>query len=90
MAVLIFVVAQLWAAVDLVCAWRLRMRQSRLLEDIARKALENPSDENLRTLMLDVASTHSEELGSRLPVRLRLKHSGADAKPHPEDEGSVG
>ena len=64
---------QAWLAVELICRWRLRWRHSKLQEDIARKALEHPEDEDLRTLLMDVASTHLDELGDRLPTRPRLK-----------------
>jgi hypothetical protein len=71
-AVTVFLTMQLWSAVELVCRWRLRWRITRLQEDIARKAMADPGNDDLRTLLTDVASTHIEEIGPRLPVRPKL------------------
>jgi hypothetical protein len=71
-AVTVLLAMQAWSALELVCRWRLRWRIARLQEDIARKAMEDPGNEDLRTLLADVASTHLEELGTRLPVRPKL------------------
>jgi hypothetical protein len=68
-----FAATQIWTALEVACRWRLRWRVCRLQEDIVRKAMESPDDENLRTLLIDVASTHVDELGHRLPTRPRLK-----------------
>ncbi len=72
LAVLVFVVAQTWIGLEWFCRWRLRWRFSSLQEDIVRKALGDPGNEDIRTLLVDVASTHMAELGDRLPARPRL------------------
>jgi hypothetical protein len=68
-AVVVFLAAQAWIGVELTCRWRLKWRVSRLLEDIAREALRHPENLHLRTLLIDVASTHLDDLGDRLPTR---------------------
>jgi hypothetical protein len=77
--VTVLLATQTWSAVELICRWRLRWRIARLQEDIARKAMEDPANENLRTLLADVASTHLDDLGTRLPIRDDL------AKTSPEE-----
>src|SRR5260370_31962214 len=71
-AVTVFLIMQAWSVCDLVCRWRLKWRHARLQEFIARRAAEHPEDQNLRTLLVDMASTHLDELGMRLPVRPQL------------------
>jgi len=71
-AVTVFLIMQAWTICDLICRWRLKWRGARLQEAIARKAMEHPKDQNLRTLLVDVASTHLDDLGMRLPVRPQL------------------
>lgn len=71
-AVIVFLSMQAWSVCELVCRWRLRWRIARLQEDIARKAIEHPENEHLRTLLADVASTYLDELGTRLPLRPQL------------------
>lgn len=72
LGVVIFIVAQAWGGVELACWWRLRWRLSRLQEDVARRALQDPENENLRTLMLDIAATLPGDPGDRLPSRPQL------------------
>ena len=88
LAVLIFGATQTWIALELACRWRLRWRHSKLQEDIARAALGHPENENLRTLMMDVASTHQDELGRRLPTRPRLGQSTKGSGRLPPDSGA--
>jgi hypothetical protein len=64
---------QIWAILELIFRWQVKWRYSRLFEAIAQKAAENPSNAELRTLLVDIASTHIDELGERLPVRKDLK-----------------
>jgi tRNA(His) 5'-end guanylyltransferase len=65
----IFLTMQVWPACELV----VRLRYARLHEFLVRKAAENPQDHNLRTLLVDAASTCPAEVGERLPVRTRLE-----------------
>lgn len=69
--------------IGMIFGWRLRWRLSMLLDDIARQAMKNPGDEDLRTLLVDVSSTHLDELGTRLPTRPRLKHIQTNRSPAP-------
>jgi hypothetical protein len=86
-ATLIFVTAQAWTAVDLTCRWRLRLRFNRLQEDIARAALSQPENEDIRTLLIDVASTHLDDLGNRLPARPQLGRASRGNSLPPPAEG---
>jgi len=72
-ALLVFGSMQIWTMLELVLRWRMRSRYSRLFEIIARKAADHPDNMDLRTLLVDIASTHLDELGERLPVRKDLK-----------------
>lgn len=84
-AVVILLTMQAWSACELICRWRLRWRVARLQEDIARRAMDDPANENLRTLLADVAGTYLDELGTRLPLRPNLM-----AKPRPAPETKRG
>jgi hypothetical protein len=72
-ALLVFGTMQIWGTSELVCRWRLKWRYARLHEFLARKAAENPSDQNLRTLLIDVASTTLDDISERIPTRQKLK-----------------
>lgn len=84
LAVLLVVSSQLWMAVELGFRCWLRWRHYKLQEDIIRAALQNPENECLRTLLVDVASTHLEDLGDRLPVRAQLDPTVTPPKRSPE------
>lgn len=72
-ALLVFGVMQIWGMCELICRWRMKWRYAQLYEAIAQKAVEHPYDQDLRTLLVDLASTHLDDLGERLPVRQDLK-----------------
>jgi hypothetical protein len=72
LAVTVFLCMQIWGIFELACRWRLKWRMARLQEDIARKAMENPGNADLRTLMADVAATYLDEIGTRLPLRPQI------------------
>ena len=73
LALLVFGTTQIWGTCELLCWWRMRWRYERLYESIARKAEEQPDNQHLRTLLADIASTHLDDLGQRLPVRRELR-----------------
>ena len=58
---------------ELICRWRMKWRYIRLYEIVVQKAAERPDDANLRTLLIDLASTHLDDLGDRIPIRGDLK-----------------
>jgi tRNA(His) 5'-end guanylyltransferase len=68
-ALTIFATMQIWPACELL----VRIRYASLHTYLVRKAAENPQDQDLRTLMVDFASTCPTEVGERLPVRAGLK-----------------
>jgi hypothetical protein len=74
-ALLVFGTMQVWGACELLCRWRLKWRHARLHEFLVRKAADSPENENLRTLLIDFASTHPDDFGERLPVRACLKRT---------------
>jgi hypothetical protein len=73
MALLIFGTMQIWGACDLISRYLLKFRFAKLFENVALRAAENPENEHLRTLLIDVASTCPYEIGSRIPTRHKLK-----------------
>ena len=72
-ALVIFGAMQLWGICELIFRWQIKWRYAKLYEAIARKAAEHPDDQGLRTLLVDLASTHLDDIGERLPVRKDLK-----------------
>jgi hypothetical protein len=72
-ALLIFTVMQIWPMSELTLNLFLKWRYASLYEFIARKAAEHPENLHLRTLLVDVASTNSCEVGDRVQVRKNLK-----------------
>lgn len=72
-ALLVFGTMQLWGACELFCKILLKWRYAKLHEFLARKAAENPDDQHLRTLLIDVASTSLSDIGDRIPTRHELK-----------------
>jgi hypothetical protein len=72
-AVCVFGTMQIWGMSELVCRWLLKWRYARLHEFLARKAADNPADQDLRTLLIDVASTTLDDIGERIPTRQNLK-----------------
>jgi hypothetical protein len=72
-ALLVFGSMQVWSLYELICQWWMKWRYIRLYEIVAQKAAEHPDDMNLRTLLIDLASTHLDDLGDRIPVRGDLK-----------------
>ena len=72
-ALLVFGAMQIWGTCELLCRWFLKLRYARLHEFLARKAAENPADQHLRTLLVDVASTSLDDVGERIPIRQNLK-----------------
>jgi hypothetical protein len=64
---------QIWGICELLCRWLLKWRYARLHEFLARKAAENPANQDLRTLLVDVASTSLADVGERLPIRRNLE-----------------
>jgi hypothetical protein len=77
MALLVFGTMQIWGVCELLFRWRLKWRHARLHEFLVRKAADNPDNENLRTLLVDFASTHLDDVGERLPIRPSLKRSSS-------------
>jgi len=71
-ALLIFGATQIWGICELVCRLHLRWCYTKRYDSILRRATEHPDDQNLRTLLVDIASTHPDELGERLPLRHEL------------------
>lgn len=67
-AVTIFLTMQIWLVSELV----VRQRNAKLHDYLVRKAAESPQDHNLRTLLVDNASTCPTEAGERLPIRAVL------------------
>jgi len=72
-AVALLGVMQTWSACELLFRWRMKWRYACLHEYLIRKAADNPGDEDLRTLLIDFASTQPDELGTRLLARTHLK-----------------
>jgi hypothetical protein len=72
-ALLIFGVMQIWGTSELACRLLLKWRYARLHEFLARQAAANPSNQDLRTLLVDVASTSLDDIGERIPIRQELK-----------------
>jgi hypothetical protein len=72
-ALLIFASTQAWALCELIGRWWMKWRYERLWETLIHTAAEHPDDVNRRTLLIDMASTHLDELGERVPVRDDLK-----------------
>jgi hypothetical protein len=72
-ALTIFAVMQIWGACELLFRWRIKWRYARLHEDLVRMAAARPDDQNLRTLLIDSASTYLDDVGERLPTRTGLK-----------------
>jgi hypothetical protein len=72
-ALTMFGVMQLWGACELLVRWCIKWRYMRLHEDLVRRAADHPDDANLRTLLVDSASTSLDDVGERLPVRAELK-----------------
>lgn len=72
-ALFIFGAMQIWGTSELVCRWLLKWRYARLHEFLARQAAANPSNQDLRTLLVDIASTSLDDIGERLPIRDELK-----------------
>jgi len=73
LALVVLGVMQTWGACELFCGWLLKWRYARLIEDVCRKAAENPGDPHLRTLLVDMASTSPDNIGLRVPIRQVLK-----------------
>jgi hypothetical protein len=84
-ALLVFGTMQVWGACELLCRWRLKWRHARLHEFLVRRAADNPEDENLRTLLVDFASTHLDDIGERLPVRPSFQQTSV-----PKDHDRIG
>jgi hypothetical protein len=72
-ALLVFASMQVWPLCELICRWRMKWHYMRLYENVVNKAVENPDNANLRTLLADLASTHLDDLGERIPIRGDLK-----------------
>lgn len=72
-ALFVFGIMQIWVISELVFTWRLKCRYARLHEFLARKAADNPANQDLRTLLIDVASTTLDDIGERIPTRQNLK-----------------
>ena len=72
-ALFVFGTMQIWGMSELVCRLLLKWRYARLHEFLARKAADNPADQDLRTLLIDVASTTLDDIGERIPTRQNLK-----------------
>jgi hypothetical protein len=72
-ALLVFGTMQIWGMSELACRWLLKWRYARLHEFLARKAADNPANQDLRTLLIDVASTTLDDIGERIPTRQNLK-----------------
>lgn len=83
-AILLVVSSQLWTAIEIGFRCRVRWRHYRMQEDIVRAALQQPENEWLRTLLIDVASTHLDEIGDRLPVRRQLNPPGKRPRRPPD------
>ena len=73
MVLFVFGTMQIWGMSELVCMWLLKWRYAKLHGFLARKAADNPADQNLRTLLIDVASTTLDDIGERIPARQNLK-----------------
>ena len=72
-ALLIFGFMQIWGICELICRWRMKWRYAQLYDYLVRKAVDQPDNQHLRTLLVDIASTHLDDLGERLPVRKELE-----------------
>ncbi|HLY66603.1 MAG TPA: hypothetical protein VKU60_13800 [Chloroflexota bacterium] len=72
-ALLIFVTTQAWPLCELVARWWIKWRYERLWETLVHNASDHPDDVNRRTLLIDMASTHLDDLGERIPIRDDLK-----------------
>lgn len=64
---------------ELMCRWRMKWRYARLCEVVVPKAAEHPEDVNMRTLLIDMAGTHLDDLGERMPIRNDLKRSASSS-----------
>jgi hypothetical protein len=51
----------------------MKWRYAQLYDFLVRKAADQPDNQHLRTLLVDIASTHLDDLGERLPVRKELE-----------------
>ena len=68
----VFAVSQTWAAAELACHWLMRWQLFQIQKRILLAALADPSNQDLRTLLVDVGSTHQFDLSDRLPLRTEL------------------
>jgi hypothetical protein len=73
-ALLVFASMQVWPLCELICRWRMKWHYMRMYENVVNKAVDHPDDANLRTLLADLASTHLDDLGERIPIRGDLKN----------------
>lgn len=84
-AVTIFVMMQIWLVSELV----VRQRNARLHEFLVRKAAEDPRNHDLRTLLVDNASTCPTEAGERLPLREVLGNGRSARSRHHDAEDNA-
>jgi hypothetical protein len=73
LALFVFMAMQVWGICELTCRWIIKLRYIDLYRDIVRRAAEHPDDQDLRTLLVDLASTHLDDVGERISVRKDLK-----------------